>query len=74
VQPPPGWRSDGEIFTALLNLIAARSERFDQIETWKRIVADNPRFAGLSWEALGESGLPLSEEEAEGAAAAAEQV
>jgi NADH-quinone oxidoreductase subunit G len=60
---PPGWRGDGEIFTEIRNLIFSRSDRFDQRQIWQAITATCPPFSGLSWESLGDKGLPLSQEQ-----------
>ncbi len=63
VDPPPGWMSDGEIFTQLLNRIESRAERFSPEAVWSQIAAGNPRFAGLSLDRLGTLGAPLVDPE-----------
>jgi len=59
IEPPPGWLSDGEIFTRLINLLEERRESFDQEVIWRQIVEQYPRFAGLSLEKLGTLGARI---------------
>jgi NADH-quinone oxidoreductase subunit G len=59
IEPAPGWLSDGEIFTRLLNAIDGGQRRFDPDAMWEPIQRADPRFAGLSLEALGAGGALL---------------
>lgn len=59
IDRPPGWLSDGEVFTRLLNLIRTQHERFDPAAVWAQIVESRPQFFGLSLERLGAQGAPL---------------
>jgi predicted molibdopterin-dependent oxidoreductase YjgC len=60
IEPAPGWLSDGEIFTRLLNAIDGGERRFDPDAMWAPIGRADPRFAGFSLEALGASGALLN--------------
>ena len=62
----PEWLSDGEIFTRLLNAIDGAERRFDPEAIWEPLRRTHPRFAGISLEALGASGMPLDGESAHG--------
>ncbi len=62
----PEWLSDGEIFTRLLNAIDGAERRFDAEAIWEPLRRTHPRFAGISLEALGASGMPLDSERAHG--------
>jgi NADH-quinone oxidoreductase subunit G len=62
----PEWLSDGEIFTRLLNAIDGAERRFDPEAIWEPLRRTYPRFAGISLEALGASGMPLDSESAHG--------
>jgi predicted molibdopterin-dependent oxidoreductase YjgC len=61
IETPPGWLSDGEVFTRLLNAIDGGERRFDPEAMWEPIRHAHPRFAGISLEALGASGTMLDE-------------
>ncbi len=56
---PPGWRADGEIFTTLLNTLAARSERFEIAAVWEAMSRDGGRFAAIAFDRIGPEGAPL---------------
>jgi NADH-quinone oxidoreductase subunit G len=53
---PPGWMSDGEIFTALLNLIGSRTERFDLPEVWAAMAREGGHLAGMRFGEIGPQG------------------
>ncbi|MGH7913346.1 MAG: 2Fe-2S iron-sulfur cluster-binding protein [Candidatus Binataceae bacterium] len=59
IETPPGWLSDGEVFTHLLNAIDGGERRFDPEAMWEPMRRTHPSFAGLSLEALGASGAML---------------
>jgi len=59
IETAPGWLSDGEVFTRLLNAIDGGERRFDAEAVWEPIRRAHPRFAGISLEALGASGAML---------------
>jgi NADH-quinone oxidoreductase subunit G len=59
IDPPPGWVTDGEIFTAMLNQLEARNERFDVGGIWASMARDGGRFASLSFDAIGPHGAAL---------------
>ena len=61
IETAPGWLSDGEVFTRLLNAIEGGERRFDPDTIWEPIRRAHPRFAGISLEALGASGAMLGE-------------
>jgi len=67
IEAPPGWLSDGELFTRLLNAIDGAERRFDPAAMWEPIRQAHPRFAGISLEALGASGTMLDGVGAHGA-------
>ncbi len=56
IETAPGWLSDGEIFTRLLNAIDPSDRRFDPDAMWEPICRAHSRFAGLSLDSLGASG------------------
>ena len=61
LEPPPGWFSDGEVFTRLLSALDGEERtRFKPAEMWESIVRAHPRFAGLSLEMLGGDGAMLN--------------
>jgi len=60
IVPPPGWLNDGEIFTALLNAVSSRQERFNPEAVWAHIVDSTAQFSRLTLERLGTQGAPLS--------------
>jgi len=59
IETGPGWLSDGEVFTRLLNAIDGSERRFDPEAIWEPIERTHPRFAGISLETLGASGTML---------------
>jgi predicted molibdopterin-dependent oxidoreductase YjgC len=59
IETGPGWLSDGEVFTRLLNAIDGGERRFDPEAIWEPIGRTHPRFAGISLETLGASGTML---------------
>lgn len=59
IETAPGWLSDGEVFTRLLNMIDGGERRFDPDAMWESIRRAHPHFAGISLEALGASGAIL---------------
>lgn len=59
IAPPPGWRTDGEIFTALMNELSSRTERFELESVWAAMTGDGSRFAGLAFDKIGPEGAPL---------------
>ena len=59
IETAPGWFSDGEVFTRLLNAIDGGERRFDPEAMWEPIGRAHPRFAGISLETLGASGTML---------------
>ncbi len=61
IEPTDDWASDGEIFTRLMNGIAATHERFDLATIWQSIARERPPFNQLSFERIGEAGEPLAE-------------
>ncbi len=67
LETPPGWLSDGEVFTRLLNAIDGGRRRFDPEAMWEPIGRAHPRFAGISLEMLGAGGALLDGAGAQGA-------
>ena len=61
IAPPADWASDGEIFTRLMNGIAATHERFDLDAIWQSIARERPPFNQLSFDRIGETGEPIAE-------------
>jgi NADH-quinone oxidoreductase subunit G len=61
IDTPPGWLSDGEIFTRLLNAIDSGARRFDPESVWDAIGRAHPRFAALSLQELGAGGGMLED-------------
>jgi NADH-quinone oxidoreductase subunit G len=59
LETPPGWFSDGEIFTRLLNLIASRQERFELPRIWESMERKGTVFARLRFEEIGALGKAL---------------
>jgi NADH-quinone oxidoreductase subunit G len=59
LETPRGWLSDGEVFTRLLDALDGGQRRFDPEAIWEPIRRTHPRFAGISLEALGASGVML---------------
>jgi NADH-quinone oxidoreductase subunit G len=59
IETPPGWLSDGEVFTRLLNAIDGSTRRFDSEAMWEPIQQAHPHLAGISLAALGASGAML---------------
>jgi predicted molibdopterin-dependent oxidoreductase YjgC len=58
---PPGWFSDGEIFTRLLSAADGQARSFDPESVWQAIGRAYPRFAALSLEELGAGGGMLED-------------
>jgi NADH-quinone oxidoreductase subunit G len=67
IETAPGWLSDGEVFTRLLNAFDGGERRFDPEAMWEPIQHAHPRFAGISLEALGATGAMLDGAGAHGA-------
>ena len=61
IEPPPGWLSDGEIFTRLVNAFGSTHQHFDLAAIWQSIAAERPRFNQISFDRIGETGEPLAE-------------
>jgi predicted molibdopterin-dependent oxidoreductase YjgC len=59
VDPPPGWVADGAIFTALLNQIESRQDRFDLEGIWASMARNGGRFASLRFDQIGPRGAAL---------------
>jgi predicted molibdopterin-dependent oxidoreductase YjgC len=59
IQTPPGWLSDGEIFTRILNLVESRQERFDIGHIWELMARDGTAFSRLRLDEIGPHGMPL---------------
>jgi NADH-quinone oxidoreductase subunit G len=60
LETPPGWLSDGDIFTRLLSAIDGEERpMFKPEAVWPSLVRAHPRFAGLSLEILGAEGVML---------------
>jgi NADH-quinone oxidoreductase subunit G len=57
---PPGWVADGEIFTAILNLVGSRGDRFELGEVWAAMTRDGGAFAGLKLDEIGPNGAALA--------------
>ena len=55
----PGWVADGEIFTAILNLVSSRRDRFELGEVWAAMTRDGSPFAGLKLDEIGPNGAAL---------------
>ena len=62
IETAPGWLTDGEVFTRLLNLIDGGERHFDPDAMWEPIGRAHSRFVGISLEALGASGAMLDGE------------
>jgi NADH-quinone oxidoreductase subunit G len=59
IETAPGWLSDGEIFTALLNRLESRDERFELAPIWDAMVRNGTAFARLRLEEIGPGGAAL---------------
>jgi NADH-quinone oxidoreductase subunit G len=59
IDPPPGWVTDGEIFTSILNQLESRQDRFDLEGIWVLMARDSGRFAGLRLDEIGPHGAEL---------------
>jgi NADH-quinone oxidoreductase subunit G len=60
IDTPPGWLTDGDIFTHLLGAFDGEQRpRFKPEAVWTSIAGSHPVFAGLSLEMLGASGAML---------------
>jgi hypothetical protein len=59
LETPPGWLADGEIFTAILNLVGSRRDRFELGEVWAAMTRDGGAFAGLKLDDIGPLGTAL---------------
>lgn len=63
IETPPGWLSDGDIFTRLLSAIDGEERlQFSPEAIWASMTRAHPRFAGLSLESLGATGAMLNGE------------
>ncbi len=60
VRPPDGWLTDGAIFTALLNHLQSREEKFAVPEIWRALEQDGTAFARIRFAELGAYGAPLA--------------
>jgi hypothetical protein len=60
LETPPGWVADGEIFTAILNLVGSRGDRFELGEVWAAMTRDGGAFAGLKLDEIGPNGAALA--------------
>ncbi|MGH7933486.1 MAG: molybdopterin-dependent oxidoreductase, partial [Candidatus Binataceae bacterium] len=60
LETPPGWHSDGEIFTALFNRLESKNERFDPAAIWQVLGGERSPFAGIEYDQIGALGaLPM---------------
>jgi NADH-quinone oxidoreductase subunit G len=57
--PPAGWRTDGEVFTALLNHLESRQERFDLARIWESMAQNGTAFAQLRFDEIDPYGMLL---------------
>ncbi|MGH7838445.1 MAG: molybdopterin-dependent oxidoreductase, partial [Candidatus Binataceae bacterium] len=62
ITPPSGWLDDGEIFTALLNLLDSRREEFALPRIWAAMERDGSPFARLNFAEIGPHGTLLEGE------------
>ncbi len=61
IETPPGWLSDGDVFTRLLGALDGQKRpRFNPEAMWDSIGRAHRAFAGLSLEALGATGATLN--------------
>jgi NADH-quinone oxidoreductase subunit G len=60
LETPAGWLGDGEIFTNLLNAVAARGESFTLDRVWREMDRGGTVFAALNLDEIGPRGLPLA--------------
>ncbi|HXG49793.1 MAG TPA: molybdopterin-dependent oxidoreductase [candidate division Zixibacteria bacterium] len=67
VVPPPGALPDSEIFRRLLERAGEKASFRAPAEIFAAIAAEVPAYRGLTYEKIGERGIPLSETEARGA-------
>jgi len=59
LEPPPGWVTDGEIFTVILNLVASGPDRFELGEVWAAMTREGGAFAGLKLDEIGPQGTAI---------------
>ncbi|HLG76828.1 MAG TPA: NADH-quinone oxidoreductase subunit NuoG [Ktedonobacteraceae bacterium] len=63
LRPLPGAKADWEILVALANAMDAQWSYADPRDILLEIAADNPFYAGLTWEGLGKQGVRTQEQE-----------
>ncbi|MGH8014058.1 MAG: 2Fe-2S iron-sulfur cluster-binding protein [Candidatus Binataceae bacterium] len=56
LRTPPEWRSDGEVFTVLLNKLTNRDENFEPAAIWQTLGSAHSHFAGISLDRIGPLG------------------
>jgi NADH-quinone oxidoreductase subunit G len=62
IETPPGWLSDGEVFSRLLNMLDSNQARtFDLPAVWNAIARECPAFSLVSFDGIGAVGMPLTE-------------
>jgi len=59
LQLPPGWLTDGEVYTAILNHLESRQERFELPGIWKSMAQNGTPFARLNFDAIDPNGAQL---------------
>jgi predicted molibdopterin-dependent oxidoreductase YjgC len=59
LQLPPGWLTEGEVFTGILNQLESRQERFELARIWESMAQNGTAFAQLRFEELDPDGAPL---------------
>jgi NADH-quinone oxidoreductase subunit G len=66
IETPPGWLTDGDIFTRLMSALDGEERpRFGPADILESIARKHPRFAGLSLEMLGGDGAMLFGEQSQ---------
>jgi NADH-quinone oxidoreductase subunit G len=59
LQPPAEWLTEGEIFTAILNHLDSRQERFELPRIWEAMAQNGTAFAQLRFDEIDPYGAPL---------------
>jgi NADH-quinone oxidoreductase subunit G len=63
IETPPGWLSDGDIFTRLLSSLDGEERpKFNSAAIWESLARAHARFAGLSLDSLDATGAMLDSE------------
>jgi predicted molibdopterin-dependent oxidoreductase YjgC len=60
LQAPAGWLTDGEVFTAMLNHLEVRQERFELTPIWEAMAQNHTPFAQLKFDHVDPDGVLLA--------------